>query len=123
MTAQLTVDTRTEAEVLPPLEARLRLPAAGLSHTVVLRAFDILRRRVALGLTHSEGAFVGYERLRLLPVPQDARGEVVFTAMVVDVGPRRHRVAYEAVLLEFPGADARNGQVLATGTGLTVAIA
>lgn len=100
---------------------RLRLPAQGLTNAEVLRAFDILRRRLATAVSGAEGAFVGYDSLRLASVPEHVQGEVEFTAVLVARHRNRHRVAYRAVLHPW-GRASTDGELLAQATGQTVAV-
>lgn len=84
-----------------PLVERLELPARGLTREIVLRAFDTLRRRLAVRSTGAEGAAVGFVDLELEPLP-DAAGYVVVRATALEAGDTWQRVRYEAALCPTP---------------------
>jgi hypothetical protein len=85
-----------------PLVERLELPARGLTREVVLRAFDTLRRRLAVRSTGAEGAAVGFVDLDLEPLPDTAAGYVVVRATALEAGETWQRVRYEAALCPMP---------------------
>ena len=85
-----------------PLVERLELPARGLTRDVVLRAFDTLRRRLAIRSTGTEGAAVGFVDLDLEVLPAEMTGHVVVRATALETGENWQRVRYEASLQESP---------------------
>ena len=85
-----------------PLVERLELPARGLTREVVLRAFDTLRRRLAVRSTGAEGAAVGFVDLELEPLPAESAGYVVVRATALEAGEHWQRVRYEAALCPSP---------------------
>jgi hypothetical protein len=115
-----------EIDVLThPIIEHLELPARGLTHATVLRAFDILRRRVAIEACGAEGVFTGFDSLRLSDPPECPAGRVLFSALLLEPASRRHCVGYEATYIcdHFPGAcRSFESTVFASGEGHTVAV-
>lgn len=98
----------------------LSLPARGLSQAEVLRAFDLLRRRLACAEAGNEGVFVGFDMLEMGEVPLDDPGTIDLTATLLEGSPDRQRVRYEATLRP-PGLTLPE-RALAKGVGTTVAL-
>lgn len=73
----------------------IKLAPAELRRDVVLRAFELLRKRVAVECTGVVGASAGFPRLQFRELPEDA-GTLVVRAIVVDRGSRWQRVEYDA---------------------------
>jgi hypothetical protein len=88
-----------------PIVELLELPARGLTRDVVLRAFDTLRRRLAIRSTGTEGAAVGFVDLDLEVLPTEMTGHVVVRATALETGEHWQRVRYEAALQESPEVD------------------
>lgn len=68
----------------------------------------------------SPGAFAGYDRLDLLPLPERDGDHVVVTAMLIADTGKTHLVAYEAAVMANDVRPRRS--VVALGTGHTVGL-
>lgn len=90
--------TETPAASTLTLVERLDLPAAAISRGAILRAFDTLRRRLALSATGSEGAAAGFVELDLDTIPEESTGTVVVRATELEHGDHWQRVRYEAAI-------------------------
>lgn len=104
-----------------PIIHRLDLPASGLTHAKLLKAFELLRREVSLSVCGSAGAFAGYDRLALLPLSYRNGGRVVATAMLINDTGKTHLVAYDAAVVTNEPRARRHA--VALGTGRTVGLA
>lgn len=87
----------------------LKLAPSELRRDVVLRAFELLRKRVAVECTGETGASAGFPRLQFRDLPA-AAGTLVVRATVVDRGSRWQRVEYDAM---YRHVDA-DGSLIAT---------
>lgn len=99
----------------------LKLAPAELRRDVVLRAFELLRKRVAVECTGEAGASAGFPRLQFRDLPE-AAGTLVVRATVVDRGSRWQRVEYDAT---YRHPDARGEPVarqVARAVGSTCAL-
>lgn len=85
-----------------PFRERLELPARDLTNDVLLRAFDTLRRRLAVRIAGCEGVATGFVELQLGEIPADTPGHVVVRATALETTPQWQRVRYEAALRPSP---------------------
>jgi len=110
--------------VTHPVIEQMDLPAGGLRHDDITRAFDTLRRRVSRSSCGREGAFAGFDRLELAPASdEDQDGRVIFTAVLVSATPGAQVVAYEAERIrENSTPDSCERRLIARGVGRTVGL-
>jgi len=119
-----TTDAPSPEPALALVES-IDLPAAGISCGAILRAFDTVRRRLAVRATGSEGAAVGYVDLDLAGVPTEtdaATGHVVVSATALESGEHWQRVRYEAVLTDDDADGTAEGTPICHAIGQTVAL-
>jgi hypothetical protein len=110
--------------VTHPVIEQMDLPAGGLRHDDITKAFDTLRRRVSRTSCGREGAFAGFDRLELAPdSDEDRDGRVVLTAVLVSATPGAQVVAYEAARIRENSPDSGQRRLIAQGVGRTVGLA
>lgn len=80
-----------------PIES-LTLRAEGIGDHDVLRAFDMLRRRLSWRLRGTEGCFAGYTRLELRSGLLASQARLTCIAVVVSATAERLDVRFEALL-------------------------
>lgn len=99
----------------------LKLAPAELRRDTVLKAFELLRKRVAVECTGVVGASAGYPRLQFRELPEDA-GTLVVRATVVDRGSRWQRVEYDATYRHADGSGEFVAHQVARAVGQTCAL-
>lgn len=99
----------------------LKVAATGLRRDVVLRAFELLRKRVAVECTGETGASAGFPRLQFHGLP-DAAGTLVVRAFVVDRGSRWQRVEYDAMYRHLAADGSLVATQVARAVGQTCAL-
>ena len=99
----------------------LKVAANELRRDVVLRAFELLRRRVAVECTGEMGASAGFPRLTFRDLP-DAAGTLVVRAVVVDRGSRWQRVEYDAMYRHIAADGSLVATPVARAVGQTCAL-
>lgn len=99
----------------------LKVAAGELRRDVVLRAFELLRRRVAVECTGETGASAGFPRLQFRDLP-DVAGTLVVRAIVVDRGSRWQRVEYDAMYRHIAGDGSLVATQVARAVGQTCAL-
>jgi hypothetical protein len=90
----------------------------GVTADLVLRAFDVLRRRLAVRATGSEGGAAGFSSLSWDALPSQV-GRLTTEAIPIESGERWQRVEYRATFCPREGAVPR---LVAVGIGQTVAL-
>lgn len=103
---------------IEPVSEAVEISTDGVTADQVLRAFDALRRRLAVRATGSEGAAAGYSDLRWGALPTEG-GRFTAEAAPIQSGERWQRVAYRATFCAEAGATPR---VVAVGIGQTVGL-
>ena len=99
----------------------LKLAPAELRRDVVLRAFELLRKRVAVECTGETGASAGFPRLQFRDLPE-AAGTLVVRATVVDRGSRWQRVEYDATYRHPDASGQLVARQVARAVGSTCAL-
>jgi hypothetical protein len=99
----------------------LKLAPTELRRDVVLRAFELLRKRVAVECTGGTGASAGFPRLQFGDLPE-AAGTLVVRATVVDRGSRWQRVEYDATYRHADGSGELVARQVARAVGQTCAL-
>lgn len=99
----------------------LKLAPAELRRDVVLRAFELLRKRVAVECTGETGASAGFPRLQFRDLPE-AAGTLVVRATVVDRGSRWQRVEYDATYRHPDATGELVARQVARAVGQTCAL-
>lgn len=99
----------------------VKLAPSELRRDVVLQAFDLLRKRVAVECTGASGASAGFPTLQFRELPQ-AAGTLVVRAIVVDRGSRWQRVEYDATYRHQDGSGQPVAHPVARAVGQTCAL-
>ncbi len=99
----------------------LKLAPAELRRDVVLQAFELLRKRVAVECTGQTGASAGFPRLQFRDLPE-AAGTLVVRATVVDRGSRWQRVEYDATYRHPDATGQLVARQVARAVGSTCAL-
>lgn len=104
----------------------LCLPGRALTLTEMLRALDVLRRRIARSTRGREGAFAGFDCLDVSHWDEDAEGaSVVFTAELVADEGRTQVVQYTASRCHHHAGECRTDTARTPylrGSGRTVGL-
>lgn len=99
----------------------VKLAPSELRRDLVLRAFELLRKRVAVECTGETGASAGFPHLQFRDLPE-AAGTLVVRATVVDRGSRWQRVEYDATYRHTDATGSYVAQPVARAVGATCAL-